>query len=145
MLECTQEVTQLTINERIKKIRSELNLTMDRFGEKIGLKKSAISHMESGKSNPSNQTINLVCKEFNVNKEWLLYEKGEMFLQVNNSILDELKKNYNLTTVDIEILEIFLDLDESDKKTLLSFASWLVESTKNKKNKTTNESQKKEA
>ena len=73
------DLSLLSINERIKKVRLALNLTMDRFGEKIGLKKSAISLMESGKNNPSTQSIRSICREFNVNKEWLLHEKGDMF------------------------------------------------------------------
>lgn len=133
MLELHQEVNQLTINERIKKIRLDLNLTMEGFGQKIGLKKSAISHMESGKNNPSTQTICSICREFNVRKEWLLYEEGDMYSKVNDSILDELKKTHNLTESDIDVLKAFLNMDESGRKALLVFATQLaqVASTKN--------------
>lgn len=123
----------MTINERIKKIRLDLNLTMEGFGQKIGLKKSAISHMESGKNNPSTQTICSICREFNVRKEWLLYEEGDMYSKVNDSILDELKKTHNLTESDIDVLKAFLNMDESGRKALLVFATQLaqVASTKN--------------
>ena len=60
-----------TIAIRIKSIREDSGLSQDAFGAKIGLKKSAVSLMESGKSNPSEQTVKLICREFGVAYEWL--------------------------------------------------------------------------
>lgn len=44
---------------------------MEQFGERIGIKRSSISLIESGKNNPSDQTIMLICREFGYNEEWL--------------------------------------------------------------------------
>ena len=61
-------ILTIAINERIKEIRLALNLTMEQFGQHIGLKKSAISLMESGKNKPSTQTIYSICREDRVLK-----------------------------------------------------------------------------
>ncbi|MBR2754235.1 MAG: helix-turn-helix transcriptional regulator [Lachnospiraceae bacterium] len=70
----------MTLGNRIKRLRKDfLNMTMDEFGERIGITKSSISTMESGKSNPSDQTIRFICREFGVNEDWLLSGTGEPF------------------------------------------------------------------
>lgn len=61
----------MTVNERIKELRISQSLTMEQFGERIGIKRSSISLIESGKNNPSDQTIMLICREFGYNEEWL--------------------------------------------------------------------------
>lgn len=65
------------MKNRIKKIRTDNKLSMEKFGERIGITKASVSRIESGENNPSEQTIILICKEFGINKEWLLTGKGE--------------------------------------------------------------------
>ncbi len=67
------------MNTRIKELRKRLGLTLDKFGERIGIKKSSLSTIESGKTNASEQTILSICREFGVNEQWLRYGEGEMF------------------------------------------------------------------
>ncbi len=59
------------MKNRIRKIRKDNELTMKQFGDRIGITRSSVSLLESGKNNPSEQTIRLICQEFNVRKEWL--------------------------------------------------------------------------
>lgn len=62
----------MNIGNRIKLLRKiSLNLTQAKFGKCIGLKSTAIGQMESGDRNVTDRTIMLICKEFNVNEEWL--------------------------------------------------------------------------
>lgn len=75
----------MTIGERIKAVRLQAGpggtkLTLEKFGERISMTNQAISSMEFGRSNPSNAAIDLICREFNINKEWLLTGEGEMHL-----------------------------------------------------------------
>lgn len=68
------------INTRIKELRKfVLKLTQDEFGSKLGLTKTAISYVESGKNNATDRLIKSICREFNVREEWLRYGTGEMF------------------------------------------------------------------
>lgn len=67
------------MNERIKQVRLKFDLTQSEFGERIGITKSSVSTIESGKSNPSDQTIRSICREFSVNESWLRTGEGEPF------------------------------------------------------------------
>lgn len=73
---------------RIKAIRDHFGLTLEAFGSKIGITRSAVSNIEKGRSNPSEQVLIAICREFNVNEQWLRTGDGEMLIKVNPS--DEL-------------------------------------------------------
>lgn len=68
----------MTIGERVKRIRKELGLTQAQFGKRVSITFQAISLIEKGISNPSDQTINLICREFHVRDEWLRTGEGPM-------------------------------------------------------------------
>jgi len=61
----------VTINERINEIRKTNELTMDKFGERIGVTKAAISKIEKGERGVTDQMIKSICREFGYNEEWL--------------------------------------------------------------------------
>ena len=67
------------MNERVKELRKALGLSGEKFGEKIGLKKVAVSQIETGRNNLTEQNIISICREFKVNEDWLRYGTGEMF------------------------------------------------------------------
>ena len=67
-----------TLNERIKAIRKASGLNQANFGAKIGIGMSAVSLLESGTNNPSDQTLKLICSEFGINRHWLETGEGDM-------------------------------------------------------------------
>ena len=67
------------MNERIKELRRSLGLTQDEFGGRIGITKSSVSTMESGRSNPSEQTLRSMVREFGASYLWLTTGAGPMF------------------------------------------------------------------
>lgn len=67
------------MKDRIKELRRVLDLTQDEFGGRIGITKSSISTMESGRSNPSEQTLRSMCREFGASYLWLTTGEGPMF------------------------------------------------------------------
>lgn len=69
------------MKDRIKKIRKELDLTQQEFADRIGIKRNTVASYETGKSNLSDGAVSLICREFNVNEEWLRTGKGEMFIE----------------------------------------------------------------
>lgn len=79
------------IGDRIYFLRKRLNLSQRAFGEKIGIKKASMSSIEKNKSNPSTQTIKLICIEFNVSYDWLLDGVGDIFIENNDSIHERIK------------------------------------------------------
>lgn len=73
----------MTQGERVKAVRKSLGLTLEKFGEKIGLKKNSLSQIENGKNNLTDQNILSICREYSVNEEWLVNGTGEMFSEVD--------------------------------------------------------------
>ena len=67
------------MGERVKELRKALGLSGEKFGEKIGVTRSAISDIERGRKGLSDSNILAICREFNVNEEWLRTGTGEMF------------------------------------------------------------------
>lgn len=67
------------MKERIKELRKTLGLTLESFGDKVGVGKSTISRIENGTNGLTEQMILSICREFNVNEEWLRSGAGEMF------------------------------------------------------------------
>lgn len=110
-------------------LRKKLKLSQEEFGGRLGVGKSAISYLESGRSKLTEQMILLICKEFNVNEEWLRTGEGEMFevlteqqrimkytamlLKDTNSVMAEAIKTFIIT---------YEQLDESSKKVLENVA-----------------------
>ena len=70
------------MNERIKELRSSLKLSQEIFASRIKITRSSVSKLEKGENNPSEQTIALICKQFNVNEEWLKNGTGDMFKEI---------------------------------------------------------------
>ena len=68
------------MKQRIKELRSALNLTQDEFAARIGISKSALSRLEAGINNPSAQTIQFICQQFGVRRDWLVDGTGPMQL-----------------------------------------------------------------
>lgn len=68
----------MTLGERIKAIRTESGLNIQQFAQRIGITQPSVSTMENDKNGVSNQTIAFICREFNINENWLRYEEGEM-------------------------------------------------------------------
>ena len=104
------------MGERVRELRKTLGLSGEKFGEKIGLKRNSLSQIETGKNNLSEQSILAICREFNVNEEWLRTGTGEMFKDM---------------TLDEEIIsfigEIQWDTSNTFKKRFISAISKLSE------------------
>lgn len=69
------------MNERIKKIRKAIGLTQQEFADSIKVKRNTVATYEMGRSIPSDAAISLICKQFDVNEEWLRFGTGEMFIE----------------------------------------------------------------
>lgn len=69
------------MKDRIKKVRKELDLTQQAFADKLGMKQNTIAQYEMGRTTPSDAIVRSICREFNVNEDWLRNGVGEMFIQ----------------------------------------------------------------
>ena len=71
------------MKDRIKKIRKEFDLTQQKFADRIGVKQNTVAQYEMGRNTPIDTVISLICREFNVNEDWLRNGNGDMFLPVD--------------------------------------------------------------
>lgn len=107
------------MEKRIKKIRKTLDLTQQEFAERIGVKRNTVATYEMGKSKPSDSALSLICREFNVNEEWLKTGIGQMFKPTLSTALDKLKKEYNLSTEDSLLIEKFVNM-KAEKRAVIT-------------------------
>lgn len=76
----------MTQGERVKAVRKSLGLTLEKFGDKIGLKKNSVSQIENGRNDLTEANTKAICREFNVNEVWLRTGEGgddNMFTKVS--------------------------------------------------------------
>lgn len=69
------------MKDRIRKLRKHLDLTQREFADKIGVRQNTVAQYEIGRNEPIDSVISLICREFNVNEEWLRNGTGEMFIE----------------------------------------------------------------
>lgn len=108
----------MTQGERINEVRKCLNLTLEEFGVKIGVTKAAISKIERGDRNLTDQMAKSICREYNVNYDWLIYGEGEMFSELPKTILDELCNQYDLDFFDRSLVELYICLSNDERQLL---------------------------
>lgn len=109
------------MKERIREVREHFGLSMEKFGARIGIGKTSISLLESGKNNPSVQTVALICREFGVSEHWLRTGEGEMFEQTRETVLDRLAAEYSLDKEQVSVIENFLDLSPQERTAFLAY------------------------
>ena len=85
------------VNERIRKLRRLLDLTQQEFADRIGMKRNTVANYETNRNEPSASVITLICREFQVNEEWVRTGGGEIFAPKATNALDALAKERNLT------------------------------------------------
>lgn len=117
----------MTEGERLKAVRKSLGLTLDKFGEKLGIKKSTLSQLENGVNKLTDQVIRSVCREYKVNYDWLVRGEGEMFEDLSGTILDELCIDYGCDDMDRKIIKAYLDLDDDSKRAFKNYLKKLLD------------------
>lgn len=100
----------MTQGERIREIRKELNLTLEKFGERLGVGRGAISAIELGNRNLTDQMARAICREYNVSYDYLINGEGEMFDDLPQTVLDELCTQYDLSDFDRMLVEMYVEL-----------------------------------
>lgn len=114
------------IDERIRAIRKDKGLTMQAFGESIGMSKASISGIESGKNGPSEQTIRLICSVYKVDYIWLKEGKGSMYLDDTDNLVDEIAIEQNLDPDTTRTLKRLLRLSPDSQKIVLKAIDTLL-------------------
>lgn len=82
----------MTQGERVKEIRKSLGLTLEKFGERLGVGKTAISNIEKGNRNLTEQMTISICREYNVDYAWLTQGDGKMFVDTDDDIMETIDR-----------------------------------------------------
>ncbi len=128
------------MNTRIREVRKQLGLTLEEFGKKLGVTRAAISNIENGNRNVTDQMIISICREFNVNEEWLRNEHGSIFKKPSDEVgyyvadlLDYEGEGNPLYDLIIEMMKNYQELDEKSQIVIREYMGKVMESIGNKK------------
>lgn len=126
----------MTQNERVKEIRKTLGLTLEKFGERIGVTRGSMSNIENRNRNLTEQMTKSICREFSVDYMWLTTGEGEMFIDTDDDFIeridrimageDEARKN---------LFKFMLELSDEDIAALDRLMKKAIEFTQNNKEK----------
>lgn len=126
----------MTQNERVKEIRKTFGLTLEKFGERIGVTRGSMSNIENGNRNLTEQMTKSICREFSVDYMWLTTGEGEMFIDTDDDFIeridrimageDEARKN---------LFKFMLELSDEDIVALDRLMKKAIEFTQNNKEK----------
>lgn len=95
----------MDIHERLKYLREQLNLTTRAFGAAINMSGGAITNMEKGARNITERTVRDICREYNVNPDWLVNGAEPMFEDMTSRLdvdddVKQLARQYSLLSAD---------------------------------------------
>lgn len=82
----------MTQGERLKQIRKTLGLTLEKFGNNLGLKKNSLSQIENGRNELTESNARAICREYHVHYQWLITGEGEMFQNSDTDVLNAIEK-----------------------------------------------------
>lgn len=121
------------LNQRIREIRKNENLSAVKFGERLGVKQNTVSQWETGKNTIPEHMIMSIIKEFNVNEDWLRTGKGEMYKLVEDKLsmyVSEITDGNDDFIKDF--ITVYMELDQVSKEALKKIANKMLERRKNR-------------
>lgn len=129
------------MNNRVREVRKSVNLTMEKFGERLGVTRTAISNIESNNRKVTEQMFKLICREFNINENWLRTGEGAMFRElpeeeetaaIVSDLLEEGRSNPFYGII-LEIVNTYRDLSPKSQEVLRDASVRLLENLQKKK------------
>lgn len=123
-------IKKTTIGYRIRLLRKKLNLSGEKFGEAIGLTRSGVSGYESGRREPTDSVIKLICKTWNVDYFWLTEGANvPMFIEMSDDIISDLAFEYSLTYEEEFILREYLNQTAEEREAFQAFLRKIIKKT----------------
>lgn len=110
--------------ERIRELRKKhLNMSMESFGQKLGVSRDMIANIELNRLARPDQKMSLyklICSTFNVREEWLLDGIEPMYIEPDSFSLDDYVKARGAEKLELEIVKAYFDLDPEIRKVAVS-------------------------
>ena len=111
-----------SINERVRVLRKSLKLNQTEFGQRIGLKTSAVSKMEQDGRTVIDQNIRLICQTFHISEQWLRTGAGPMESDDVSTMLARLQEEMDLTDLEMRLLQTYFSFPAEERQTFLAMA-----------------------
>lgn len=116
----------MEMRDRIKQIRKSVNLTQAEFSTALGLSPTSAAVWEKKDAQiPTEPMQLLICRTFNINKHWLETGEGEMMENTNEALLAKLAEMHSLSELDVDVIQAFLNMEDSQKMVFRDMAKAL--------------------
>ena len=131
----------MTQGERVKTVRKSKEMTMEEFGKRLGVTRTAISNIEKGYRGLTEQMLKSICREFSVDEEWLRTGDGDMPQKLSeeeevaslvSNLLEDGRDNPFFGII-LEIVQTYNELSPASQKVLQEASKKLVENLSKKK------------
>lgn len=118
------------MKERLKQLRKTLGITQQEFADKIGIKRNSYANYETGRNTPIDAIILSICREFDVNEDWLRDGSGEMFKERSPSeeigyyvedLLEYDGHGNPFYDMIIEMMKTYVELDEKSQAVIRGY------------------------
>lgn len=118
------------MKDRLKLLRSTLGLTQEKFAKRLNIKRNTVANYEIGRNVPIDAVVSLICKEFDVNEQWLRTGKGEMFKERSPSeeigyyvedLLEYDGHGNPFYDMIVEMMKTYVELDEKSQAVIRKY------------------------
>lgn|GEM_PF-996873 len=117
----------MEINQRIRKIRTTLNITQAKFSEGAGISINALANIEYNRVEVTEVVIKAICAVYNVNEIWLRTGTGKMFAHDIDNIINIIATRDGLDEDDKEIIRLIFSIEPEYRKGLIDFLKRVIE------------------
>ena len=111
----------MSINQRIKEIRTDAGLNIVEFAARLDVTKSTTSRLEQEGYNVTPRNIQLICTNFNISEEWLRYGTGEKYIENVESILQQLGNEYSLDSDAVTLVRAIVEATPEQRQAIVNF------------------------
>lgn len=111
---------------RIGELIETLGISKAEFARRIGVSRVAVSVWLNESNGPSETTMREICRQFNVDYNWLKYGKFEMFLQTPKNFTEQIQRDYDLSDDEVAFVVTYLESDKQIRESLTKFNNLFI-------------------
>lgn len=101
---------------RVKEVRTAHKLSQPKFAEQLGVTRDVIANIETGRVEPKEPLLMLMCRIYDINYDWLMYGEGNRDADSDDSIVMTIKEKYDIDDLDEKIIREYLELTPEERK-----------------------------
>ncbi len=100
---------------RVKEVRKTNGLTLEKFGERLGVAKTTISRIENGINGLTDQMCKSISREFHISEDWLRTGRGNMYSETRNDAVSKFAEENGLGELEETLIREYLKLSENER------------------------------